>query len=57
MNSKGRTLENIKKSKEGAVGNTEVVFKVGDRVRVAIDTIKPLKQRDVALLCNIDRIE
>ena len=59
LNSKGRTLENIKKSvsKEGVVGNTKVVFKVGDRVRIAIEAIKPLKQRDVALQSNIDRIK
>jgi hypothetical protein len=57
LNSKGRTLENIKKSKEGVVGNTKVVFKVGDRVRIAIDAIKPLKQRDVALQNNMDRIK
>jgi transposase InsO family protein len=57
LNSKGRTMENIKKSKEGVVGNTKVVFKVGDRVRIAIEAIKPLKQRDVALQSNIDRIK
>jgi transposase InsO family protein len=57
LNSKGRTLENIKKSKEGVVGNTKVVFKKGDGVRIAIDAIKRLKQRDVALQSNIDRIE
>jgi hypothetical protein len=57
LNSKGRTLANIKKSKEGVVGNTKVVFKVGDRVRIAIVAIKPLKQRDVALQSNIDRIK
>jgi hypothetical protein len=37
------------------VGNTKVVFKVGDRVKIAIDAIKPL--RDVALQSNIDRIK
>jgi hypothetical protein len=54
LNSEGRTL-NIKKIKEGVVGNTKVVFK-GDRVRIAIGAIKPLRQRDVALQSNIDSI-
>jgi hypothetical protein len=57
LNSKGRTLEDIKKIKEGVVGITKVVFKVGDRVRIAIEAMKPLKQRDVALQSNIDRIK
>jgi hypothetical protein len=57
LNSKGWTLENIKKSKAGVVGNTNVVFKVGDRVRIAMEAIKPLKQQDVALQSNIDRIK
>ena len=41
-------MENMKKSKEGVVGNTKVAFKVGDGVRIAIDAIKRLKQRDAA---------
>ncbi len=50
-------MESIKKSKDGVVGNTKVVFKVGDHVRIAIEAIKPLKQRDLALQSNIDRIK
>jgi hypothetical protein len=30
---------------------------VGDRVRIAIDAIKPLKQRNFALQSNIDPIK
>ena len=57
LKSKGRALASINESKEGVVGNTKVVFKVGDRVRIAIEAIKPLKQREVALQSNIDRIK
>jgi hypothetical protein len=57
LNSKGRASAYIKKSKEGVVSNTKVVFKVRDCARIAIDAIKPLKQRDVALQSNIDRFK
>ena len=59
LNAGMKTLENIKASKENVIGHTKVVFKVGDKVRIAIRAIKQVKQfqKDTALQSNIDRIK
>jgi len=56
-NAKGATLANIKKSKEKTLGKTEVKFKVGDRLRIALTAIKPAQERAPAIVSNIDRIK
>ena len=56
-NAKGATLANIKKSKEKTLGKTEVKFKVGDKVRIALEAIKPAQERAPAIVTNIDRIK
>ncbi len=56
-NAKGATLANIKKNKEKTLGKTEVKFKIGDRVRIALDAIKPVQERAPAIVTNIDRIK
>ena len=56
-NAKGATLANLKKSTEKTLGKTEVKFKVGDRVRIALEAIKPVQERAPAIVSNIDRIK
>lgn len=50
-------LEDIEKGKEGGVGNAKVDFKVSDRMRIAIEAVNSLKQRNVDLQSNIDGIK